>query len=101
MCYPWDVDGYKLLGWSEDVSGSYLNGWNQQIEFPDIAKTAEGRIIEPEIIWYNKSRALGIQFHPEMMSYGGWPIIDYLNKLIKRVYNDSEVFNKEEVVIQM
>lgn len=66
MCYPWDLpqDEYIVLSWTESLSDIYLNGYNQDIVFPEIAITDEGKIIEPEIIWYPKKRWLAIQFHP-------------------------------------
>lgn len=99
MCYPWDLpkDEYIVLSWAENVSNKYLNGWNEDINFPDIAKTAEGNIIEPEVIWYPKKRWLGIQFHPEMMWFRNIHeeyTLSYLNQIINNVVNDPYYYHE-------
>jgi putative glutamine amidotransferase len=47
---------HELLGWTERLSHSYLNGDNARI--PDIE-------VEPEVVYFNEIKALGIQCHPE------------------------------------
>lgn len=46
---------------------------------------------EPEIIYYPETNSLGIQGHPEMMS-PEYPVIDYLNLLIKKLLVGNEVY---------
>jgi len=66
MVYPWNMDKntYTILGWCEGNSTCYLDGDDKQNKFPVEAYTKEGLIIEPEIIFLNKVRALTVQFHP-------------------------------------
>jgi gamma-glutamyl-gamma-aminobutyrate hydrolase PuuD len=42
---------------------------------------------EPEIIWFPKVKALGVQFHPEMMDNMSWKdTISYLEKLVNKLF---------------
>ena len=42
---------------------------------------------EPEIIWFPKVKALGVQFHPEMMDNMLWKdTISYLEKLVNKLF---------------
>ncbi len=63
MMNPFGMDllDYELLGWAEGESSTYLNGEGGEI--PIFQKNG----IEPEVVWYPKSRALAIQAHPEIM----------------------------------
>lgn len=65
MAYPWNMDkrDYKLIAWTEGISEIYLNGENTDVEFPTEAFN-EGKVIEPEIIYFPNTKCLGIQFHP-------------------------------------
>jgi len=65
MCYPWNLpeDDYIVLAYTLGNSTTYLDGWNNETEFPEIA-FENGLIKEPEIIWYPKLKSLAIQFHP-------------------------------------
>jgi hypothetical protein len=77
MCYPFDlpVDDYYLLGWAATrYSKHYWNGDNkEEVEPP----------VEPEIIWYCKTRSLAIQGHPEYMGVNDlFP--SYCRKLVER-----------------
>lgn len=53
-----DVE-YKLLGWTKGLSKYHQDGNSKEIELPD------GK--EAEIVLYPKTKALGIQGHPEWM----------------------------------
>ncbi len=103
MMYPWDIpaDEYDLISWTESLSTTYLDGNDQEIEFPDIAKI-NGKIIEPEIVWFKKTRTLAIQWHPEMLWYRNVAesyTLDYVNKLIRLAMEDKEVFTKEKQIL--
>ncbi len=52
-------DSYELLGWAENLS-PYHFGPEKDYDFGNDYK-------EPEIIWYPKIKALGIQGHPESL----------------------------------
>lgn len=61
MMYPYDMNrlNYNLLAWSTyHRSLTYLNGEDKEIELPN-------KFLEPEIIFYRKTRSLAIQGHPE------------------------------------
>ena len=66
MVYPWnmDKDSYVLLGYTLGESTCYLDGDDKENQFPAEAYTSRGEVIEPEIIFLPKVRALTVQFHP-------------------------------------
>jgi hypothetical protein len=58
MCNPFDMpkEDVYFLGWAKDrLSKSYLDGDNKEVDVP----------LEPEILWFPKTRSLAIQGHPE------------------------------------
>lgn len=66
MVYPFNLkeENYELVGYSEFYkSKTYLNGDNREINLPK-------EFLEPEIVFYPKTKCLGIQGHPE---YGSCP----------------------------
>lgn len=67
---------YHILAWAEGRSGEYLNGWNQPIA------GFKERGIEPEVVWYPKTKALCIQPHPEIMRFDSAGV-QYCRKLVK------------------
>ncbi len=76
MVYPFELpqENYVIIAQSlTPRSTTYLNGDNE--EYENIPA-------EPEIVYYPKTRSLGVQGHPEMM--GNKETHDYLNKLIKQ-----------------
>ncbi len=98
MCYPWDLpeDEYIVLAHTVGISDRYLNGYNEDIIFPEKA-LINGKIIEPEIVWYPKKRWLGIQFHPEMMWYKNIheeATLSYLNNILKTVKNEPYFYHE-------
>lgn len=101
LAYPWDIpkEDWELLMWTEGISTTYLNGDNEETEFSLDAFTDEGLIMEPEGLWFPKTRSFLCQFHPELMGYTrgwGWNItandevhtLDYLNKLLINVFEN-------------
>lgn len=79
MMYPYNMNNkdYTLIAYSNpNRSNTYLNGNNDEIDLP------EG-FLEPEIVYYDKSRSLCIQGHPEYMDYDKYKdTLDYLYNLI-------------------
>lgn len=63
MMYPWGTD-YELLAWSKGISPTYQGGDQKEITLPAEAFQDE-EVIEPEIIWFPKLKAFGVQGHPE------------------------------------
>lgn len=105
MFYPWDLpkEDYKLISWTEGISTTYLNGWDDEISFPNDAITEEGLIIEPEVVFYPKTKSFSVQGHPEFLGYRGWGwnlegndndvhTLDYLNNLINILYYEPNYF---------
>jgi gamma-glutamyl-gamma-aminobutyrate hydrolase PuuD len=68
-------DNYEVYGYTK-LSKNYVYG-----------KYPINVTIEPEIIWYPKVKALGVQFHPEMMSGKHYKdCLEYLEKLINKLF---------------
>lgn len=71
MMYPFDVE-HKLLAWStrpqsEEYRGISEDEWKKwPRKVYDELKSED--IIEPEIVWFPKTKCLAIQGHPEMMA---------------------------------
>lgn len=90
MVYPFNLkeENYELIAYSEYFkSNTYLNGKNEEIDLPK-------EFLEPEIVFYPKSKCLGIQGHPE---YGSCPpnTKKICMKLIKKYLLDKDS-KKEE-----
>ncbi len=86
--YPYDMPHgeCKVIGWTEGISPFHLNGFNEPI-----CKESE-LFREVEIAFYPKTKALGIQGHPEMMwsrrdSYK--ETFDYLHELLDKHLNNQ------------
>lgn len=87
MMYPYNLDkkDYKLIAWSDVTLGThhklgndtdvkkFLSNKTQSIcticgkSVPFGGESRHNCFKEPEIVYYNKTHALGIQGHPEMM----------------------------------
>jgi len=86
MMYPYDLNEkfYELIGWSTYFrSNTYLDGNNEEIKLSK-------NFLETEIVYYNKSKSLCIQGHPEMSSCPE-NTKDYCLKLIQKY-----LFNKKD-----
>jgi gamma-glutamyl-gamma-aminobutyrate hydrolase PuuD len=90
MCNPFGLpeDEYDVLAVSETKrSNVYLDGFGNDLEMPS----------EPEVIYYPKTRSLGVQGHPEMMDYNsglGKKLRDLIHtKLFAN--NEIQTANKE------
>lgn len=107
MFYPWNLpkEDYKLISWTEGISTTYLNGWDEEISFPNEAITDTGLIIEPEVVYYPKTKSFSVQGHPELLGYRGWEwnlegnmndihTLDYLNDLVDKLYYEPNYFKK-------
>lgn len=57
--YNLTTDKYKLLGWTEAQSKFHHGGEHEEM--------INGKHKEAEVVYYPKTRALGIQFHPETL----------------------------------
>ena len=78
MMNPFKVD-HELIAWvPEKLSAVYIGDKGDPVE-----EAYEDTWLEPEIVWFPKTKALGIQGHPEFGSARP-PFIDYVNNLIKQ-----------------
>lgn len=79
MMHPYNLDeqDYDILAYARHRSKHYLNGHNQPIPHSGI---------EPEIVWYQKIKALAIQGHPEIMDFNSSGV-QYCRSLIKEYFN--------------
>jgi putative glutamine amidotransferase len=79
MHYPFDMDDdeYELIAWANKKRSSYYAFGDVRAEWvdKDVPK-------ESEIIYYNLSRAMGIQGHPEHLAYDH-VTNKYLRELVK------------------
>jgi hypothetical protein len=72
MMYPWDID-HKLYAWStipkspryDGLTDEEWNKWPKRIY--DELKSED--VIEPEIVYFPRTKCLAVQGHPEMMDH--------------------------------
>jgi gamma-glutamyl-gamma-aminobutyrate hydrolase PuuD len=88
MCSPFNLpaEDYQILAVSEQRrSRCYLDGGDNEMDMP----------VEPEVIYYPKTKCLGIQGHPEMYSSFDTPLHDKLRGLITKLLlvNETETAN--------
>lgn len=80
MMYPYNLKerSYNIVGWSSKyMSSIYLNGKNENINLPE-------KFFEPEIVYFNNSNSLAIQFHPEYKTFPN-TYKSYIGKLIRNI----------------
>src|SRR3990167_4527154 len=68
MMYPWGVE-HELIAWTDyPKSGVYEGLTDKELEYWPVQSYGEKKLpIEPEIVWFPKTKCLAIQGHPEMM----------------------------------
>lgn len=82
MMFPWKVP-HELIAWSSEQRSKYhIGGNNKDMEFPAIALSDDGSIIEPEIVFFPRIKALAVQGHPEFMDED-CEFVQYVNGLVK------------------
>lgn len=93
--YPYTIDkrDYSILAYSEGLSPYYHGTAFEDMEMPELSD--KGAIKEPEFIYYNKLKGLGIQGHPEMM--------DNSSTMVKacRAYLDLLIEGKLDSVLKL
>jgi gamma-glutamyl-gamma-aminobutyrate hydrolase PuuD len=73
MMNPFNTE-HELIGWAKDnISTCYLVENDKQVEVK----------VEPEVVWFPKTQALGIQYHPEFMSVSD-PAVLYSRELVRK-----------------
>lgn len=82
--YPYDMnaDEYKLLAWTEGMSSVHLDGTNKEIN--------SEKFLEAEVVYYPKTKALGIQGHPEWMAAHSYKAsFEWLDNILNKHLEDS------------
>ena len=87
MMYPWSVPNHKLLAWSirprssfyEGLTADELNQWPRK-EYKGLVESHQ--VIEPEVVWFENTKCLAIQGHPEYLRATS-PFNQYVYRLIR------------------
>lgn len=83
--YPFNLpkEDYYILGYTKDLLTHHENGKREEMHPP----------VEVEVIYFPKTKCLGIQCHPEMMSYYDnshfSDAVDYFRMLLNRFMFDN------------
>jgi gamma-glutamyl-gamma-aminobutyrate hydrolase PuuD len=78
MMYPWETD-YQLLAWNARPNRSTVyEGENDREITGCVAK------VEPEVVYFPKTRGLAIQGHPEWMQ-DTEPFVQYCNRMVQEL----------------
>lgn len=80
---------FQVVAWAEGLSGFYQDGdQRKHITFVDSSKARDGEIREPEVVFWPRTRNLGVQYHPEYMTKDspGWL---YFNQLLDNYIENS------------
>jgi len=80
MAYPYNLpeEDFQILGWAPNFSHTYLNGKDEEIDMKDKK--------EVEIIFFPKTKCLGIQSHPEWMDLN-CDTVKYMQGLVLELLN--------------
>lgn len=64
--YPWFTN-YELIAWAEGVGTNFTGQNGEEIVFPPHAYHGDKHmdVMEPEIVWFPKTKAFCVQGHPE------------------------------------
>ena len=89
--YPFDLseDDYKILAWADKPRSRMYAYKNKVIQ---AAEADENLRMEPDVVYYPKINALGIQYHPEYMSRHSWGF-NYAVNLINKYLVGSNAIN--------
>ena len=80
MVYPFDLpkEDYRIIGWSENLSDHHHDADENEMNPP----------VEPEIIYFPKTKFLGTQWHPEGLNKDSEPV-KYCQDLLNRFLDDK------------
>lgn len=78
--FPFNLpeEDYKILGWTKGISKIHQNGDGEEMNPPK----------ECEIVYYPKTKCLGIQPHPEHMELNT-PFVQWVQKLLDKFMNNE------------
>lgn len=71
MAYPWELpsNDFILHAWSsEPRSGHYVYNGKRY----EVGEATDNLRMEPEVVTYTRTGAIGFQFHPEFMDENSW-----------------------------
>lgn len=82
LCNPYNLapEDYNVIAWTEGLSHTYIGEDDKEV----ILEKRNDVVIEPELIYYPKTRSLGLQGHPEWLSEGD-PMLNKVNDLIEEL----------------
>ena len=86
LMYPWKIE-HRLLAWASPSQITQLGGLTEE-ELQEWPGTEKEALLEPEVVWFPKTRALAIQGHPEHMADYA-PFNRYLEHCVKELFCDS------------
>lgn len=91
MVYPFNLpkEDYRILASNPDRSPMCLGGNNEEMNPP----------CDVEIVYYPKTKCLGIQMHPEYLN-NNHNTITYLRHLLDNIYDDNKVYTNSELEVQ-
>jgi hypothetical protein len=73
MMYPFDIE-HDLIGWAAGIlSNCHLTEGDKNIKVP----------VEPEVVYFPTTKALGIQYHPEFM-HESEEAVKYARELVQQ-----------------
>ena len=99
MMYPFTLadDKYDLFGFSLELSTVYEGRPREDKEFQMFEVNPENFCVEPEMVYYKETKALAVQYHPEMMTKTS-DGFEVFNQAV-RDYITQELFNSKPVVV--
>lgn len=100
MVYPFDMnkEDYHILAWAKELSPFYSNEFDGDTQI--LEKDNEGCLKEPEMLYYPKTKCLGIQGHPEMLKLNS-KLVEVCNAFLYfTVENRLEECLKNEASVQ-
>lgn len=77
MMYPWKTD-YQLLAWAAPRKSFIYQGED------DKENVQAANYLEPEVVYFPKTRGLAIQGHPEWMDDDA-PFVQYCNRMVRKL----------------
>jgi len=84
----------EIIGWSAGLVQTYETGGKlNRLEITKPFRQQGGFVIEPEVVYWERTGALGVQYHPEYMNpdSDGWL---YFQELLKRyIFNEPSTLD--------
>lgn len=94
MQYPWNLpsEDFEVLAWSVSPRSNHyrMSDGTIYIEYAD-----DQLKMEPDVVWYRKTGAIAIQYHPEWMDEENWGM-RFAREIISRTIGDAVKCRIEE-----